>query len=99
MTKDGAWRRLILQNGTSLKSDGRDLLTSNQTISAVLKISELNKLNGLIISAAKTNAQLNLPFSPRRLRVNGKVLSFMFDEKTNVLKFAVGEGKNQIEIE
>jgi hypothetical protein len=98
-TKEGAWQRLILQNGTSLKRDGKNLLTSNQTISAVLKINQPNNLSGSIVSAAKAAVQLNLPFSLRRLRVNGRVVSFMFDEKTNVLKFAVSEGKNQIEIE
>ncbi len=98
LSKDGAWQRLVLQNGTSVKSGGKLLFGASQAVSAILKVNAANELNGIVVAGNQTNLQLNAPFNPRSVIVNGKAITFTFDEKTKALKFALKEGKNQIEI-
>jgi hypothetical protein len=98
LSKDGAWQRLVLQNGTSVKSGGKLLFGASRAVSAILKINAMNELSGIVVAGNQTNLQLNAPFNPRSVKVKGKATTFTFDEKTKALKFALKEGKNQIEI-
>ncbi len=98
LSKDGAWQRMVLQNGTSVKSGGKLLFGASQAVSAILKVNAANELNGIVVAGNQTNLQLNAPFNPRSVKVNGKATTFTFDEKTKALKFALKEGKNQIEV-
>jgi hypothetical protein len=98
LSKEGAWRRIVLQNGASVKSGGKLLFGASQIVSAILTVNAMNELRGIVVAGNQTNLQLNAPFNPRSIKVNGKAVTFIFDEKTKALKFALKEGKNQIEI-
>lgn len=97
-SQDGAWRRLILQDGTKIEREGKGILIASSPVNAAF-VMKNEAWRGTLSATAATEVILNVPRTTRSVRVNGSPVNVNYDAAGRTIRLKLNAGVSRIESE